>query len=109
MPPRTLSLHCCRDKSASNYVYLTVEQALADLVHFQDYFQKYMGRPLRFFAFGGSYPGALSAWYRVAYPDKTLGALSSSGVVNALLEFPQFDELVRGSARQEGGCGSQSA
>ena len=30
---------------------------------------------------GGSYPGALSAWFRESYPHLTIGAWSSSGVV----------------------------
>lgn len=51
-------------------------------------------RPLRFFTFGGSYPGALASWYRAAYPDKTLGSLASSGVVHAILSFPEFDSHV---------------
>lgn len=32
-------------------------------------------------AIGGSYPGALAAWYRYQYPHLVIGALSSSGVV----------------------------
>jgi pimeloyl-ACP methyl ester carboxylesterase len=76
--------------------YLTVDQALADLAAFSDYLQteKFPDIPLRFFAIGGSYPGALASWYRIAYPDKTLGSLSSSGVVNAILNFPDFDRYV---------------
>jgi len=76
--------------------YLTVDQALADLAAFSDYLQseKFPEFPLRFFTIGGSYPGALASWYRIAYPDKTLGSLSSSGVVNAILDFPQFDMYV---------------
>ena len=50
---------------------------------------------------GGSSPGALAAWFRLAYPDATVGSLSSSGVVNALFEFPQFDEQVAASAGAE--------
>jgi len=41
--------------------------------------------------FGVSYSGALSAWYREKYPHLTRGALSSSGVVEAILNFYQFD------------------
>ena len=38
---------------------------------------------------GGSYSGATCAWFRQAYPSHTLGCVSSSGVVNALLDFPE--------------------
>lgn len=46
---------------------------------------------------GGSYPGGLSAWFRYKYPHLTVGALSSSGVVNSILDFPEFDLQVRES------------
>lgn len=81
-----------------NYRFLTVEQALGDVAAFSDHLRAlYMGNPapLRFFTFGGSYPGALSSFYRAAYPDRTLGSLASSGVVHAILEFPEFDQHVR--------------
>ena len=48
----------------------------------------------RTFTFGGSYSGALSAWFRMAYPSHTRGSLSSSGVVNTVLDFVEFDEQV---------------
>jgi hypothetical protein len=33
---------------------------------------------------GGSYPGALAAWYRFKYPHLTVGSIASSAVVNAI-------------------------
>lgn len=41
---------------------------------------------------GGSYSGALSAWFRLKYPHLTIGAVSSSGVVNAIYDFTAFDQ-----------------
>jgi hypothetical protein len=33
---------------------------------------------------GGSYPGALSAWFRYKYSHLTIGAIASSAVINAI-------------------------
>jgi len=77
-----------------------VEQALADLAYFIEY-----GLPhkavSKVFTFGGSYSGALSAWFRVAYPNHTVGSLSSSGVVDPIRNFWQFDEQVSIAAGKE--------
>jgi hypothetical protein len=40
---------------------------------------------------GGSYPGALSAWFRSLYPEHVLISWSSSGVINAIQDFSNFD------------------
>ena len=43
---------------------------------------------------GGSYPGALSAWYRIAYPNNTIAALASSAVVHSIYDYTAFDTQV---------------
>jgi hypothetical protein len=40
---------------------------------------------------GGSYPGAMAAWFRSKYPHLTVGSISSSGVVLAVEDFKMFD------------------
>ena len=44
--------------------------------------------------FGGSYSGATATWFRMAHPEATDGAISSSGVVNAIYNFVEFDEVI---------------
>jgi len=56
---------------------------------------RYGKRPV--VATGGSYSGATCAWFRQAYPDHAAGCISSSGVVDARWDFPEFDEHVAGA------------
>ena len=46
------------------------------------------------FVFGGSYAGALSAWFRLKFPHLTCGSLASSAVVQAIYNFTDFDKQV---------------
>jgi pimeloyl-ACP methyl ester carboxylesterase len=83
-----------------NYKYLTVEQALSDLSSFTDFYKSIVPdtNDLKWFVFGGSYPGALSSWYRAMFPNQSVGSLSSSGVVNAIIDYHDFDMSVRAAA-----------
>ena len=51
--------------------------------------------------FGGSYSGGTCAWMRQLYPNATDGCVSSSGVVNAIANFPEFDAHVAAAAGAE--------
>lgn len=89
-----------------NYKYLSVQQALADLASFTDFYKTLVPetKAASWFVFGGSYPGALSSWYRASYPEYSVGSLSSSGVVNCIIDYHDFDMSVRAAAGNE--CGN---
>ncbi|XP_024036264.1 probable serine protease EDA2 isoform X3 [Citrus clementina] len=53
------------------------------------------------FVFGISYPGALSAWFRLKFPHLTCGSLASSAVVQAIYNFTEFDQQIGVSAGPE--------
>jgi hypothetical protein len=95
--------------SFENLKFLNSEQGLADLAYFITYIksQKLYGVQVNtpWITIGGSYAGAMSAWFRSKYPHLTVGALGSSGVVLAVEDFKDFDEQIYQSALKSGqGC-----
>lgn len=52
---------------------------------------------------GGSYPGALSAWFRYKYPHLADISWASSGVVHAITNFTEYDHSIYNST-EKGGC-----
>jgi hypothetical protein len=66
----------------ANLKYLAVNQALDDMAYFMANFANVSGvrgirdAPLRWFVFGGSYSGALSAWFRVKVRATTVSMRS---------------------------------
>lgn len=88
-----------------NMRLLNSEQALKDLAYFTEQvvsqkLHRVANNP--WIAIGGSYPGALSAWYRYKYPHLTIGAIASSAVINAIVDFKEFDEQMFLSANKSG-------
>jgi len=83
------------DWSTHNLEFLTSEQALADVAYFIDaknqQFITENGRKPDWVLIGGSYPGALTAWFKSKYPNHVIGGWSSSGVINAVNDFYNFD------------------
>ena len=54
--------------------YLNSEQALADLAAFRNAMtKKFNLTSSKWISFGGSYPGSLSAWFRLKYPHLVNG------------------------------------
>jgi hypothetical protein len=75
--------------STKNLVYLSSEQALADLAEFIVNIKNTYSIPnsAKWVAFGGSYPGSLAAWLRMKYPHLLHAAVSSSGPLLAKIDF----------------------
>jgi len=51
---------------------------------------------------GGSYPGALSAWFKEKYPHLAVASWASSAVVYPIANFWQFDEQIYTSTVKSG-------
>ncbi|XP_044588209.1 putative serine protease K12H4.7 [Cotesia glomerata] len=93
--------HPTQDLSIKNLVYLTSEQALADLAYFIEGMTHLHQIPAgtKFIVFGGSYPGSLAAWMRVKYPHLVHGAVSSSGPLLAKIDFQEYYAVVEDSLK----------
>ncbi|KAI9641177.1 hypothetical protein NHQ30_009977 [Ciborinia camelliae] len=90
------------DFSTENLRFLTTQQALMDEVYFARNIvfpgleDKNLTAPhVAYIAYGGSYAGGFSAFLRKLYPDTFWGAISSSGVVEAITDYWQYFEPIR--------------
>ncbi|PWY83625.1 peptidase S28 [Aspergillus heteromorphus CBS 117.55] len=88
--------------TTENIRFLTTEQALADYAYFASnvVFPGLEGLDLTaattpWIAYGGSYAGAFVAFLRKIYPDLYWGAVSSSGVTEAIIDFWEYYEPIR--------------
>ncbi|KAM9326334.1 thymus-specific serine protease [Gastrophryne carolinensis] len=79
--------------------FLSSQQALADLASFHLFIsQKYnLTRSNTWICFGGSYPGSLSAWFRLKFPHLVYAAVASSAPVRAELNFIDYNKVVANS------------
>lgn len=77
-----------------NLRLLTIEQALADLANFIIKMgDKYCNiSTCKIGVIGGSYPGALSSWFRLLYPHIADVSWASSAPVEAKNDFTEYDE-----------------
>lgn len=85
--------------STDNLKYLSSEQGLADLATFRQFIHgKYnLSDSNKWISFGGSYPGSLSAWFRLKYPHLVHAAVSSSAPMLAVIDFPMYNVVVNNS------------
>lgn len=83
-----------KDLSAKNMIYLSQEQAIEDLARFQKFVVKTKKFQGKWIAVGGSYPGSLSAFYRMKHPELVVGALASSAPVFAKADFEEYDRHI---------------
>ncbi|WP_133128682.1 S28 family serine protease [Legionella nagasakiensis] len=87
--------------SANHLRSLTTTAALQDLANFQQAISARNHWTGKWIAFGGSYPGSLSAYYRMRYPELVVGALASSAPVMAKEDFYEYDAHVASVAGPE--------
>ena len=81
------------DWSVQNFQLLNAGQALADFAYFLT--QMNLDNPSRqTIVIGGSYPGALSAWFRYKYPDIAIASWAASAVVQPYADMWTYDEQI---------------
>jgi len=92
--------------SYNNLKYLNTTQALADTNNFITSYKADMTNTTdNWLIVGGSYPGALVAWFKHLYPDSVKAAWSSSGVINTIEDFKDFDlDILQNTRKTFGGC-----
>ena len=99
--------HPTKDMGDESIALLSSQQALADLAHFVSWFAATFGSggtgDSPWVCFGGSYPGDLSAWFRLKYPHLVVGAVASSAPVLAVQDMPSYMDVVGRSLRRDGG------
>jgi hypothetical protein len=97
------------DWSSPNLKYLDPEQALADLDYFiknktAEINTKYGAGVRKWLTIGGSYPGALSAWFKSQYTSAS-AAWSSSGVIHAIRDYTDYDlDVYNATGRSSSDC-----
>lgn len=84
------------DKTPNHLQYLSSRQALADLAEFHKYASGQYGLTTKnkWVSFGGSYPGMLSGWSRLQYPNLIHAAVANSAPVLGELDYKEFNNIV---------------
>ena len=96
------------DLSVDNLRFLSTEQAMADSAYFARNIQfpglehlNLTAPETAWIMYGGSYAGAFAAFMRKIYPDAFWGAISGSGVPEAIVDYWEYFEAARMSAPGE--------
>eukprot|EP00767_Chilomastix_cuspidata_P001489 gnl/Chilomastix_cuspidata/160.p2 GENE.gnl/Chilomastix_cuspidata/160~~gnl/Chilomastix_cuspidata/160.p2 ORF type:complete len:464 (+),score=212.23 gnl/Chilomastix_cuspidata/160:38-1429(+) len=98
--------HPMENLTTESLKYLSSAQATTDLAMFIDLIDAALhpdthvpGAPQnQWIVVGGSYSGALASWFRLDFPHMSAATIASSGVVNAIKDFTEFDHQVAESA-----------
>ncbi|XP_060113528.1 thymus-specific serine protease [Heteronotia binoei] len=79
-----------------NLMFLSSQQALADLASFHMFITQklHLTQNNTWIGFGGSYPGALAAWFRLKFPHLVFAAVASSAPVRAQMDFTGYNKVV---------------
>lgn len=85
------------DLSTENLKYLSSHQAVGDVARFLREYVAAKYNVTSVITFGGSYPGALSAWLRFRLPHLIYGAVSTSSPVEAQVDFQGYNNVVAAS------------
>lgn len=87
------------DTTTENLRFLTTDQALADTAYFAQHVvfpgledKDLSANGTAWIAYGGSYAGAFVAFLRKLYPEVFWGAISSSGVTQAIWDYWKYFE-----------------
>mmetsp|Transcript_32570 Transcript_32570/g.29425 ORF Transcript_32570/g.29425 Transcript_32570/m.29425 type:complete len:293 (+) Transcript_32570:166-1044(+) len=90
-----------------NLKWLTIDNALEDLASFIEYANdnkttSKISPNAKWIIIGGSYSGAVSAWFREKYPHLVVGSWASSPVIHPILNFTDFDRQIYLSSLKSG-------
>ncbi|KAL3779032.1 hypothetical protein HJC23_011471 [Cyclotella cryptica] len=103
------------DLMNGDFTYLSSRQAIHDVIEFvqSPEVSKHMSSlsstniNVQWITFGGSYPGMLSAWSRLLFPDIIHGAVANSAPVQAELDFREYYDRVALDLADEAVGGSE--